>query len=390
VQFNDGGVLGGDAGLVFNKTTNALTIDAGTLNMTGSSSGTITIQPAAAAGTYTLTLPTSDGDNGQTLFTDGLGVLSWGSLGALATITPGTGVATAAEITVNGSGGFVTSATYEAASGKKLTASNTLTLAGTDSTTMTFPSTSATLAGLAIAQTFTAKQTFDLSGEQLALGGTNTGVFSLAGSTSGKVTIQAANAAGTYTLTLPTSDGDAGQFLKTDGSGVLSWDAAGGGGGTKSLGRFTPLDNQPPATNFATLDTRNSVAVLDFDDGATNEESVFVGVIPEAATLTSGIKVRIFWAATSATSGAVEWGAQFEKYGTDIDSDSFDTATFAITTTSGTSGIVNLTEITCTTIDSLAAGDQFRIKIVRNSSDTTDDTMTGDAELVAVELQQVA
>jgi hypothetical protein len=116
------------------------------------------------------------------------------------------------------------------ASTKTLTASNTLTLAGTDGTTMTFPSTSATLAGLAIAQTFTAKQTIDLSGEQLALGGTNTGVFSLAGSTSGKVTIQAANAAGTYTLTLPTSDGDAGQFLKTDGSGVLSWDAAGGGG----------------------------------------------------------------------------------------------------------------------------------------------------------------
>ena len=116
------------------------------------------------------------------------------------------------------------------ASAKTLTANNTLTLAGTDSTTMTFPSTSATLAGLAIAQTFTAKQTIDLSGEQLALGGTNTGVFSLAGSTSGKVTIQAANAAGTYTLTLPTSDGDAGQFLKTDGSGVLSWDAAGGGG----------------------------------------------------------------------------------------------------------------------------------------------------------------
>lgn len=160
--------------------------------------------------------------------------------------------------------------------------------------------------------------------------------------------------------------------------------------GGKSLGRFTPLDNQPPASNFATLDTRNSVATLDFDDGATNEEAVFVGVIPQAAVLTSGIKVRIFWAATSATSGDVEWGAQFEKYGTDIDSDSFDTATYAKTTTSGTSGIVNLTEITCTTIDSLAAGDQFRLKIVRNSSDTTDDTMTGDAELIAVELQQVA
>jgi len=116
------------------------------------------------------------------------------------------------------------------ASTKTLTASNTLTLAGTDSTTMTFPATSGTVATLNTAQTFTAKQTIDLSGEQLALGGTNTGVMSLAGSTSGKVTIQAANAAGTYTLTLPTNDGDAGQFLKTDGSGVLSWDAAGGGG----------------------------------------------------------------------------------------------------------------------------------------------------------------
>jgi hypothetical protein len=80
------------------------------------------------------------------------------------------------------------------------------------------------------ANTFTAKQTINLSGEQLALGaaGSNSGVMSLAGSTSGKVTVQAAAAAGTYTLTLPTSDGDAGQFLKTDGSGVLSWGAVGG------------------------------------------------------------------------------------------------------------------------------------------------------------------
>jgi len=187
------------------------------------------------------------------------------------------------------------------------------------------------------------------------------------------------------------TDGTTRLTIATDGaatfsSTVTAQNLANG----RTLQRFTPLDNQPPATNFATLDTRNSVALLDFDDGATNEEAVFVGVIPESATLTSGIKVRIFWAATTATSGDVEWGAQFEKYGTDIDSDSFDTATFAITTTSGTSGIVNVTEITCTTIDSLAAGDQFRLKIVRNSSDTTDDTMTGDAELVAVELQQVA
>ena len=32
-----------------------------------------------------------------------------------------------------------------------------------------------------------------------------------------------------YTITLPVDDGTSGRFLKTDGGGVLSWDAAGGG-----------------------------------------------------------------------------------------------------------------------------------------------------------------
>jgi hypothetical protein len=49
------------------------------------------------------------------------------------------------------------------------------------------------------------------------------------------VTIQgpAHSAAATYTLTLPTSDGNPNQVLETDGSGVLSWvDQSAGGGGT--------------------------------------------------------------------------------------------------------------------------------------------------------------
>ena len=45
-------------------------------------------------------------------------------------------------------------------SGKVLTVSNTLTLAGTDSTVMTFPSTSASVARIDAAQTFTGAQTF--------------------------------------------------------------------------------------------------------------------------------------------------------------------------------------------------------------------------------------
>lgn len=171
----------------------------------------------------------------------------------------------------------------------------------------------------------------------------------------------------------------------TAGGAVTGTNLANG----RTFKSFTPLDNQPPASSFATLDTRNSVATLDFDDSAI-ENSVFVGVVPQAATTSSGIKARIFWAATSATSGDCRWGVAFEKSnGSDIDSDSFDTTTYGTTTTSGTSGVVNITEITCTTIDSLAAGDMYRVKILRDATNGGD-TMTGDAELVSLELQQVS
>lgn len=62
-------------------------------------------------------------------------------------------------------------------------------------------------------------------GELLSLGlaGTTKGVLSLAGDMSGKVIIQPASVAGTWTLTLPASGGSSGQFLQTNGSGVSSW-----------------------------------------------------------------------------------------------------------------------------------------------------------------------
>lgn len=182
--------------------------------------------------------------------------------------------------------------------------------------------------------------------------------------------------------------GASGNVLTSNGSAWTS--AAPAGGGTKTYARFTPSNNYPPASNYATLDTRNSILVLDFDDGATNEESVFVGIMPEAAALGSGLKVRLHWMATSATSGACRWGVQFERMNTDEDADSFDTATEAHSTTSGTSGIITVTEITTTNIDGITAGDAFRLKVYRDSSDTTNDTMTGDAELVAVEIRSAA
>lgn len=63
----------------------------------------------------------------------------------------------------------------------------------------------------------------------LGVSGTNTGSLAFAGVTSGLITIQPASAAGTYTLTLPTTDGGASEFLQTDGNGVLTWASAAGG-----------------------------------------------------------------------------------------------------------------------------------------------------------------
>ncbi|MDY0208374.1 MAG: hypothetical protein RBR82_17390, partial [Pseudomonas sp.] len=52
---------------------------AGTLGIAGSTSGLVTLQTAAAAGTWTMTLPTGTGTSGQVLTTNGSGVTSWTS-----------------------------------------------------------------------------------------------------------------------------------------------------------------------------------------------------------------------------------------------------------------------------------------------------------------------
>jgi hypothetical protein len=140
---------------------------------------------------------------------------------------------------------------------------------------------------------------------------------------------------------------------------------------------------------FATLDTRNSITVLDFD-AATIESAVFPSIIPEAADLTSGLSVRVTWMATTSTTGSVRWRVALERGNTDIDADSFDTATEANGAANGTSGIPTTTSITLTTIDNVTVGEPYRIRISRVGSDAVNDTMTGDAELISVEVRSAA
>lgn len=75
-------------------------------------------------------------------------------------VTPALGVATATSVNKVTITAPATSATLTIADGKTLTANNSITFAGTDATTMTFPSTSASIARTDAAQTFIGTQTF--------------------------------------------------------------------------------------------------------------------------------------------------------------------------------------------------------------------------------------
>lgn len=69
---------------------------------------------------------------------------------------------------------------------------------------------------------FSTGPTFETSATFGATGGT-TGSILFKGTTSGTVTLSVAAAAGTYTLKLPTTDGNPNEVLQTDGSGNTSW-----------------------------------------------------------------------------------------------------------------------------------------------------------------------
>ncbi len=183
--------------------------------------------------------------------------------------------------------------------------------------------------------------------------------------------------------------------LTTKVTGVLP--VANGGTGATTLGAaiatlvtFRPNQNEPPASAYALADTRNARPILAFDD-ATIWSALFTSTLPRWYA-GGGITVTITWAAASATSGAVKWGASIERNqdGTDtIATDSFATEQTVTTTAPGTNGVIKYSTIAFTNaqIDGLLAGEAFRLKIRRVANDAAD-TMTGNAQLVTVELKE--
>lgn len=158
-----------------------------------------------------------------------------------------------------------------------------------------------------------------------------------------------------------------------------------------TLVTFVPASNQPPAANYATFGVRNAHHVLAFDQ-TTQETAIFAGVMPHHYAGGS-IKVTLSWMAVP-IAGTVGWGVSFERDNRnnhDLDADAWGTEQIVTATAvPGTSGKVETTSVTILAgaagTDSVDADEPFRIRVRRN---VAGDDAAGDAQLLAIELQEV-
>lgn len=253
-----------------------------TLAMSGSASGTLTVQPAATTVDYTLTMPGGVGVSGTYLkASDGAGTLTWAPGGDL--VGPNSATANAitrfdtttgklvknSAVTISDTAdiaGAMTLAMTGAASGvltmkpKSVTITHTLTMPGTvgaqgtvlkasDGAGVLEWGTAGDLYGPASA-TGNAIVRFDSTTGKLVknsditisdvagLGGVKQ--LSMTGSSSGSLILQPKAVTTNHTLTMPGTVGPQGTYLKAaDGAGVLEWGMAG-----DVLGPISSANNQ--------------------------------------------------------------------------------------------------------------------------------------------------
>jgi len=156
----------------------------------------------------------------------------------------------------------------------------------------------------------------------------------------------------------------------------------------ETLCRFTVQCNEPPIANWATFHVRNARPVLDF---ALTEIGLFSSIWPTNYS-GLGITVLLHYCMTSAVANDINLEASFERTGEvlDIDADSFAAAqSTGDIVVPGTSGLVDIVPVVFTDgaeIDSILAGEGFRLKIERVAVAGVD--AAGDLELLYIEVKE--
>jgi hypothetical protein len=235
-----------------------------------SPSGSITLLAPAGIGSYNLTLPSNFGGAGQYLKSLGNGTLAWD------TPSGGTGGGILNIIAESGTT-FVNLSTqnlsFQGDTGINTTAS---VVGGTPRVVIGIDNTVVTLAKT---QTLKEKTLEEPKIKNISAQYTITLKPSIA---------QESN----YTLTLPTTDGDSGQYLKTDGSGVLSWDTPSGGGVTS----FTIKSDSQTATFNASSEALQFVGGIGLNTSLSlsgSDRKVTIDLDTSGSTFTDGNNLTV-------------------------------------------------------------------------------------------------
>jgi hypothetical protein len=207
-------------------------VDSADLKLSGSTSGVITIQPQAAAGTYALTLPNTQGSGN--LQNDGAGNLSWATSGDV--VGPASSVLNQIPLFADATGKLLKTSSAKIVSnyledldGWNRGGNLTIDMSGIS---IEFVNTTTKLS---IQPTVTQhSQNVSLLGNNLESVGTafcstlDTDIVQLNGATNGTLTLQVpASFSPDYALTFPGVQGASGQILSNNGAGVLSWETRG-------------------------------------------------------------------------------------------------------------------------------------------------------------------
>lgn len=248
IQAGNGTGSGGGGQLIFqtapaaasSSTANTMTTRGGFNNgggfyLSGTTSGNLTLVPAATTASYSLTLPNAQAAAASVFANDGAGATSWlayASANTASTLVQrdGSGNFTATTITAALSGNATTATTAGNVSGivavvnggtgrATLTDHGVLIGGGTSAISQL----AASVAGTLLTGTGVSSDPAFSSTPTLGIAGTTLGTISLAGNTSGALTLRPAAATTNYTFTYPAAQAASASVLANTSGGAGSW-----------------------------------------------------------------------------------------------------------------------------------------------------------------------
>lgn len=155
-----------------------------------------------------------------------------------------------------------------------------------------------------------------------------------------------------------------------------------------SLLALDALSNRPPETDFAALQVRGGFVILQFDDSV-DEGAQFHAAVPSHYD-GGDLEGLITWTSASATSGSCKLRVELTRVtaGSNLDSLPAVGGSAEITESSPTtSGELVQSSFGPVSVSGLSSGDLLVVGVTRLATDVAD-TLTGDVELLAVEIRE--